>query len=213
MSLSGSWIEAVPSDRLDRRPPGQGELTRRQERSGTVSTPILSSPSTCVKDDHAAGLVTVACPRCGITAGILPGSIAWHSRCQGVRMVAVDPASATQMRDLARKRRYMQGYMRRRRAASRGSASVLTFGPKTRPEGASSGGFDGRTGPDTSPGLEAEGFPGRVGYYPQCLESIVGACAVPTSTVTSYNRGAHLPRAERGICSSAGRPATSPSTV
>ncbi len=64
-----------------------------------------------VEADQRLGLVTVRCPRCGRTVGILPGSAAWHARCGGARMRPVDPEAAAKLR----RRRKMRGYMRRRR--------------------------------------------------------------------------------------------------
>lgn len=63
-----------------------------------------------VAEDYRLGLVTVACPKCGTTAGILPASIAWHAKCSGVRMLPVDPEAAAAARArakaTARKRRW-----------------------------------------------------------------------------------------------------------
>lgn len=77
-----------------------------------------------VAEDRRLGLVTVRCPRCGITAGVLPGSATWHAHCGGVRMVPVDPEGAARMVQQAGQRRRMRGYMRRRR----GRAKHLTNG-------------------------------------------------------------------------------------
>lgn len=51
-----------------------------------------------VEQDRKLGLVTVACPKCGITAGVLPNSGTWHPPCGGVRMRPADPAIAKRMR-------------------------------------------------------------------------------------------------------------------
>ncbi len=56
--------------------------------------------------DQALGLVTVACPKCGVTCGVLPGSDAWHGRCDGARMLPVDPTSAARLLANARQRRW-----------------------------------------------------------------------------------------------------------
>ena len=71
-----------------------------------MTAPIVSISPEHVKSDFSAGLVTVTCPRCGITAGIFPGSDAWHVPCRGARMVPVDPTSAARLLWRARKRRY-----------------------------------------------------------------------------------------------------------
>ncbi len=60
--------------------------------------------------DQALGLVTVRCPRCERTCGVLPGSATWHARC-GVRMVPVDPESAARLQKRARERRWYRKRM------------------------------------------------------------------------------------------------------
>ncbi len=36
-----------------------------------------------VAQNLSLGLLTVQCPRCGVTCGILPDSVAWQARCGG----------------------------------------------------------------------------------------------------------------------------------
>jgi hypothetical protein len=59
-------------------------------------------------DLNGTGLILVACPTCGITAGILPTSTAWHIRCGGVRMTPTDPTAATRARARVKKARRQQ---------------------------------------------------------------------------------------------------------
>jgi hypothetical protein len=59
-----------------------------------------------VKEDLRQGLVTVMCPKCGITAGVLPNSDTWHAPCGGIRMRPVDPQAAQRLKTAARVRRH-----------------------------------------------------------------------------------------------------------
>ncbi len=70
-----------------------------------------------VEADRLLGLVTVRCPRCGLTAGILPSAVAWHARCAWARMRPVDPSAATRLRNRRKKRLYTR---RRRERIRRG---------------------------------------------------------------------------------------------
>lgn len=74
--------------------------------------------SDMVQQDSALGLVTVICPKCGCTAGVLPGSDTWHSRCDGVRMEPVDPQRAEVMRKRAQHRMQETRRRERRRGVS-----------------------------------------------------------------------------------------------
>jgi hypothetical protein len=89
--------------------------------------PLAEELAAIVAQDCNLKLVTVVCPKCKVTAGILPVSIAWHSRCGGVRMVPTDPEAAARMAKQAGQRRRMRDYMRRRRDR----AKHLTNGAKT----------------------------------------------------------------------------------
>lgn len=68
--------------------------------------------ATMVAQDRALGLITVACPQCGITAGVLPNSDTWHAPCFGARMQPVDPKQR-QARDKIRVRERVRKYRAR----------------------------------------------------------------------------------------------------
>lgn len=54
--------------------------------------------TTLIAEDRELGLVTVACPKCGVTAGVLPSSDTWHATCDGaLRMLPASSEGAKRM--------------------------------------------------------------------------------------------------------------------